>query len=188
TLFLHAGQENLRIIGIERLAFLHRPNAVDLRLAVEIEAHQRQLAHRVLRARIDVHHDVDRLLFVIDFAIAGDLGIEIPGAPHRGANAFDTLAYLVHIRHVASLEVARLEQRGGSDRRWAGDLDLAEIIADALIEGDENVDAFGLLRRLGANLGERDAQASPLLVDAAHRVIEDLAESAFGVRAADRDS
>src|ERR1039458_4140371 len=111
-LFLDPIQKIIGILRIQRLACLQRPDARDLRLAVQIQPHDGQLAHRIFRAGLDVHRHVHGLLRIVDAALARHLRVQVSGAPHGLANLLQPLVHAFEIGHVAGLEIAGLDQHG----------------------------------------------------------------------------
>ena len=65
-LFLHRLQEHIGIVRIERLTGLHRPDAIDFRLGLQVEPHNCQFPHGELRSRFHPQRQVDNPLVVVD--------------------------------------------------------------------------------------------------------------------------
>ena len=176
------------ILRIERLALLQRPDARDLRLAVQIQPHDGQLAHRVLRSRRDVHRHVHSLLCVVDDALRRHLHIQVSSPPDGLANPFQPLVDAVEIGHVAGFEIAGLDQHSLVHRARPHDCHLAQLIALPFVDPHEDVDAFHIARRFGAHFRERHAHPAALFVHRAQRVVQQFAETALGIGRTNRRS
>lgn len=179
-IFAEAVEEEVGVVGVEKLIGLHAPDAAHFVLGVEVEALDEELAEAVFGAGGDVEGEVDGFFAVIEFALEARGDFHVAVAAHGEVDTLLGFTDLVEVGEVVFLESCDIDEFL-VEGMCAFDGDVAEGVGWAFDDVNGDFKAFDRGDGFGLDLGEIDSDAAAGFVQGPDAGAEQLAEAAFAV-------